>query len=74
MDLPPGERASIVVEAAEPIRLGSAGRRIALDVAGGIGGVLVDLRDVPLRLPERRESRRDLLVRWQELAWSGSGA
>jgi hypothetical protein len=74
MDLPPGERASIVVEGAEPIRLGRAGRRIALDVAGGIGGVLVDLRDVPLRLPERRESRRDLLVRWQELAWSGSGA
>jgi hypothetical protein len=40
-------------------------------VSGGIAGILVDLRDVPLRLPERRDRRRAALAAWGELAWPG---
>jgi hypothetical protein len=69
--LPPGARASISLESNEPFVLGSRGRRISVEVAGGLAGVLLDLRDVPLRLPERREPRRELLARWEAAAWGG---
>ena len=32
----------------------------------------MDLRDVPLRLPERADRRRDLLAAWQTALWAGS--
>jgi hypothetical protein len=53
----------------DTVRLGGRGRRFAVDVAGGLGGLLVDLRDVPLRLPERQERRRELLEAWQDSLW-----
>jgi len=34
-------------------------------VSGGLAGLLVDLRDVPMRLPERADRRRELLDAWQ---------
>ena len=34
------------------------GEHAAVEVAGGLAGLLVDLRDVPLRLPDRPERRR----------------
>ncbi len=40
-------------------------------MTGGLGGLLVDLRDVPLRLPERADRRRDLLAAWQGALWAG---
>jgi hypothetical protein len=40
-----------------------------VDVSGGLGGLLVDLRDVPLRLPDRLDRRRELLDAWQESLW-----
>jgi hypothetical protein len=64
----------VLVESLEPVRLGGLGRRLAVDVAGGIGGLLIDLRDVPLRMPDRREARRELLLRWQESVWPESAA
>ena len=39
--------------------------------AGGLGGLLVDLRDVPLRLPDRLDRRRALLGAWQAALWPG---
>ena len=51
---------------------GTRGRHFAVDVAGGLGGLLVDLRDVPLRLPERADRRRDLLSAWQAALWAGA--
>ena len=51
---------------------GARGRHFAVDVAGGLGGLLVDLRDVPLRLPDRADRRRDLLAAWQAALWQGS--
>ena len=58
VDLPPGVPARVEVEMHEGQVLGVRARRIALDVTGGLGGLLVDTREVPLRLPERAERRR----------------
>ncbi|MBF6605499.1 MAG: hypothetical protein IVW53_07960 [Chloroflexi bacterium] len=74
VDLPPGHVASAEFEFRDPVRLGTRGRRFSVEVAGGLGGLLVDLRDVPLRLPDRLEHRRELLAAWQRALWSGAEA
>jgi len=47
-------------------------RQFAVDVVGGLGGLLVDLRDVPLQLPDRLEPRRELLAGWEASVWRGA--
>jgi hypothetical protein len=74
VDLPPGERAIVELQFRDPVALGPKARHFAIEVTGGLGGLLVDLRDVPLRLPERLERRRDLLTAWQSALWSGLDA
>ena len=69
VDLPPGEVATAEFHFRDTVRLGTRGRRFAIDVSGGLGGLLIDLRDVPLRLPERMDRRRELLDAWQESLW-----
>ena len=69
VDLPPGEVATAEFHFRDAVRLGTRGRRFAIDVSGGLGGLLVDLRDVPLRLPDRMDRRRELLDAWQESLW-----
>jgi hypothetical protein len=69
LDLPPGEVATAELEFRDTVRLGSRGRRFAVEVTGGLGGLLVDLRDIPLRLPERPERRREFLEAWQDSLW-----
>jgi len=71
VDVPPGERATIELQFRDPVDLGVRARHLALDVTGGLGGLIVDLRDVPLRLPDRLEPRRELLASWQALVWPG---
>jgi len=71
LDLPPGERAVLEVRFREAADLGLRARHFAVEVAGGLGGLIVDLRDIPMALPERIERRRDLLAAWQALAWAG---
>jgi hypothetical protein len=71
VDLPPGESAVAEFQFRDTVRLGTRGRHFALDVAGGLGGLLVDLRDVPLRLPDRADRRRELLSAWQAALWAG---
>jgi hypothetical protein len=72
-DLPPGGRSVATLEFREAIRFGHRARRVTVPVAGGVGGLAVDLRDVPLRLPERRDRRRAALVEWDSRAWPGDG-
>jgi len=74
VDLPPGESALAEFRFRDPVTLGSRGRHFAVDVAGGLGGVLVDLRDVPLHLPDRADRRRELLAAWQRALWTGLGS
>jgi len=71
VDLPPGESAVAELEFRDQVSLGTRGRRFALELGGGLGGLLIDLRDVPLRLPERLERRRELLGAWQGSLWAG---
>lgn len=71
VDLPPGEHATVELRFRDSVVLGTRGRSFAIDVGGGLGGLLVDLRDVPLRLPERPDRRRELLAAWQAALWSG---
>jgi hypothetical protein len=71
VDLPPGQVATAEFAFSEPVVLGTRGRRFSVEVGGGLGGLLVDLRDVPLRLPDRPEHRRELLVAWQDALWTG---
>jgi hypothetical protein len=74
VDLPPGSTAVAEFTFRDRVRLGGKGRHFAIDVAGGLGGLLVDLRDVPLRLPDRADRRRDLLAAWQASLWAGAEA
>lgn len=74
VDLPPGSVAVVDLSFHDAVDLGSRGRHFALEVAGGLGGLLVDLRDVPLRLPDRLERRRELLAAWQGAMWAGVDA
>ncbi len=72
VDLAPGEIAVAEFKFRDTVRLGTRGRHFAVDVGGGLAGLLVDLRDVPLRLPERADRRRDLLAAWQMALWAGA--
>jgi hypothetical protein len=65
VDLAPGAAAVAEFEFHDAVRLGGRGRRFAIDVTGGLGGLLVDLRDVPLRLPDRADLRSEMLEAWQ---------
>ncbi len=71
VDLAPGQVAAAELSFRDPVVIGTRGRRFVIEVGGGLGGLLVDLRDVPLRLPERSERRRELLTAWQEALWTG---
>ena len=70
LDLPPGETGTVELDLRDAVVLGGRGRRFAMEAAGGLAGVIVDLRDVPLRLPDRLERRRDMLAGWQQPFWS----
>jgi hypothetical protein len=74
VDLPPGERATVELRFRDAVDLGVRSRHAAVEVVGGLGGLIVDLRDVPLRLPDRPERRRDLLAAWQGALWAGVDA
>ena len=72
VDLAPGEVAVAEFKFRDTVRMGTRGRHFAVDVGGGLAGLLVDLRDIPLRLPERADRRRDLLAAWQQALWAGA--
>jgi hypothetical protein len=72
VDLPPGASATAEFRFRDGVRLGGRGRHFAVDVMGGLAGLVVDLRDVPIRLPERSERRRELLDEWQTAVAGGA--
>lgn len=69
IDLVPGARAEARIAFSEPVRFGRRMRHVTVAVTGGLAGLILDLRDVPLRLPERRDRRRTLLADWSAQAW-----
>jgi hypothetical protein len=72
VDLPPGIVARLDIDPGDGTVLGVSGRRIALEVSGGLGGLLIDTRPIALSLPESGESRRATLETWERPAWSRS--
>ncbi len=72
--LPAGERALADVTFRDSVDFGPRVRRAAVEVTGGLAGLLVDLRDVPLRMPDRLELRREALAAWQAEIWAGAEA
>ena len=73
IDLAPGQTATAVLEFRDNVRLTGRGRNFIVEVDGGLAGLLVDLRDVPLRMPDRSEARRAALEAWQRVVWAESG-
>lgn len=70
--LEPGEGAIADFRFRDTVRLGGRGRGFAIEVAGGLSGLLVDLRDVPLRLPDRADGRREQVRAWRAAVRPGS--
>jgi hypothetical protein len=69
LDLAPGAAATATLDLRDAGRVGRRTRHVSVEVTGGLAGLLVDLRDVPLRLPDRRDRRRAALAGWSALAW-----
>ena len=69
VDLAPGTRAEVQLDFHDAIRFGRRTKRATVRVTGGLAGLVVDLRDVPLNLPERRDRRRSRLAEWAAQAW-----
>ena len=72
VDLPPGIVARLEVDPGQGAILGVERQRFRLEVSGGLGGLLIDTRAIPLEWPGSAEQRRALLERWEEPVWVGS--
>ena len=69
VDLPPGASGTAELAFRGTLELGPRGRRFQVAVSGGLAGLMLDLRDIPLRLPERPDRRRELLGTWERGLW-----
>ncbi len=72
VDLPPGISARIGIDPGEGSILGSDGGPITMEVSGGLGGLFVDTRPIPLELAESGEARRAELEALEAPIWAGS--
>jgi hypothetical protein len=70
VELPPGQTATADMDFRDAVRLGARGRHFSVEVSGGLGGLFVDLRDIPLRLPDRADQKRATWESWQRAMWS----
>jgi hypothetical protein len=69
IDLPPGRNGRADLEFRDAVRLPKRARHFSIEVGGGLGGLLVDLRDIPMRISDRPDSRRAALEVWQRGMW-----
>jgi hypothetical protein len=72
VELPPGAPATVELEVREGRFGRTRARRVGFQASGGLGGLFVDTRGVPLRLPPRTERRREVLAQWQRSLWPGA--
>ena len=72
VDLPPGVSARLGIDPGDGRLLGVEGRTLTMEVNGGLGGLFVDTRPIPLDLPASGEARRSALAAWEAMAWTGS--
>jgi len=69
VELAPGQTATAEMDFKDAVRLTTRGKRFSLEVAGGLGGLFVDLRDIPLRMPDRADLKRSTWEAWQRAMW-----
>jgi len=74
VDLPPGLLGSVEIFAPDDLWVGVRAKRVRFEMAGGLGGLLVDTRGIPLRLPQHPERRREALDAWQRPLWTAVDA
>ena len=72
VDLPPGVSGRLGLDPGGGSVLGVEGRTVSMEVNGGLAGLFVDTRPIPLDLPPAGEARRSTLAAWEGMAWSGS--
>lgn len=72
IDLPPGRTGRADLEFRDAVRLPKRAHHFSIEVGGGLGGLLVDLRDIPMRISDRPDSRRAALEAWQRGMWPES--
>jgi hypothetical protein len=72
IDLPPGRTGRADLEFRDAVRLPKRARHFSIEVGGGLGGLLVDLREIPMRISDRPDSRRAALEAWQRGMWPES--
>lgn len=70
--LAPGASAVAEFQFQESVHLGGRGRHFAIDVTGGLVGLVVDLRGVPLNFPNRADLRNELLETWEAAVRTGT--
>ncbi len=69
IDLPPGRTGRADLDFRDAVRLPARARHFSVEVGGGLGGLLVDLRDIPMRISDRPDTRRAALEAWQRGMW-----
>jgi hypothetical protein len=71
LDLPPGVAARLDIDPGGSMVFGIQGRHLTLELTGGLGGLFVDTRPIPLDLPSSGEARRTALEAWEAPIWAG---
>ncbi|CAN5314441.1 glutamate mutase L [soil metagenome] len=66
--LPRGQVAEVTIELLGGASLGAVRRstRVKVDATGGVVGLILDARGVPIALPKRSDDRREVLAGWRD--------
>jgi hypothetical protein len=65
--IPAGQKARVYIDPLHRANIGfGPGKGTSIQVVGGHFGLVVDARGRPLELPQKLESRRNLLLKWQQ--------
>ena len=66
--LPRGQEAELTIEPANGVTLGAARRspRITANATGGVVGLVLDARGIPIGLPRRADDRRAVVASWRD--------
>lgn len=65
--IPTGQRARVYIDPLQRANIGyGPGKGTSVQIVGGHFGLVIDARGRPLELPEKLETRRNLLLKWQQ--------
>ncbi|HKJ28365.1 MAG TPA: hypothetical protein VJ965_12050, partial [Anaerolineales bacterium] len=65
--IPTGQRARVYIDPLQRANIGfGPGKGTSIQIVGGHFGLVVDARGRPLELPKKLDTRRNLLLKWQQ--------